>query len=151
MRVLLCFFCILLVGCTQPIETFENLSMSTIRVTVFDLNQESKEYTLDLYSTMQDLLKLIECDACDLSRLNPQSPLSHKDVIVLYPKVETCISLNQASVDQLDDLPGIGPALAQRIIDYRSVHGFFQQLEDIMLVKGIKTALFSKMHAILCL
>ena len=49
----------------------------------------------------------------------------------------TLININSADSSQLASLPGIGPALAQRILDYRKNNGFFQNAEDIMNVVGI--------------
>lgn len=50
------------------------------------------------------------------------------------------IDLNSASVAQLDGLPGIGPATAQAIIDYRSQHGRFRSVDDLLNVRGIGAA-----------
>jgi competence protein ComEA len=47
------------------------------------------------------------------------------------------INVNTATLDQLETLPGIGPALGQRIIDYREQHGPFQSVEDLLEVSGI--------------
>jgi len=47
------------------------------------------------------------------------------------------IDVNSAGLDQLGELPGIGPTLAQRIIDYRTTYGKFTALSDIAKVKGI--------------
>jgi len=44
-------------------------------------------------------------------------------------------------------LPGIGSVLANRIVDYRSLNGDFETIEDLMLVKGIKQAKFDKVKA----
>jgi competence protein ComEA len=56
------------------------------------------------------------------------------------------ISLNQASADDLDALPGIGPALSQRIVDYRSTIGSFQSIEELTEVSGIGPKLFAKIR-----
>jgi competence protein ComEA len=47
------------------------------------------------------------------------------------------VSLNNATVEQLDELDGIGPATAQKILDYRQEHGGFGSVDDLKQVSGI--------------
>ena len=47
------------------------------------------------------------------------------------------VNINTATVEVLQTLPGIGPTIAQRIVEYRQTHGPFQKVEDLLNVKGI--------------
>ena len=54
------------------------------------------------------------------------------------------LNINTATVQDLEKLPGIGPAKAQAIVDYRTQNGSFKSPEDIEKVKGIKAGVFSR-------
>lgn len=56
------------------------------------------------------------------------------------------ININTATMEDLDTLPGIGPAYAQRIIEYREVNGPFSSIEEIILVSGIGDSTFDKIR-----
>ena len=60
------------------------------------------------------------------------------------------VNINTASQSELDGLPGIGPALAQRIIDFREENGEFKSIEDIQNVKGIGEAKFEEIKENIC-
>lgn len=47
------------------------------------------------------------------------------------------LDLNSATVQQFDQLPGVGPVLAQRIVDYRTQHGAFRRVDELQEVTGI--------------
>ena len=47
------------------------------------------------------------------------------------------VNLNQAGVEELTQLKGIGPKTAQKIVDYRKEHGPFKSVDDLVNVKGI--------------
>lgn len=59
------------------------------------------------------------------------------------------VNLNTATVSQLEDLPGIGPALAARIVEHRQKNGAFKSIEDVMAVKGVGEKNFSKIQGFL--
>ena len=56
------------------------------------------------------------------------------------------INVNAASASELDELPGIGPALAAAIIEYREEHGPFESAEELMEVYGIGEATLEGMR-----
>lgn len=47
------------------------------------------------------------------------------------------VSLSSATADELDELPGVGPITAQKILDYRAEHGPFRSVDDLDAVPGI--------------
>jgi competence protein ComEA len=47
------------------------------------------------------------------------------------------LNLNTATIPQLDQLPGIGPALAKRIVEFREKKGGFRRIEELLAVPGI--------------
>jgi competence protein ComEA len=53
------------------------------------------------------------------------------------------MDLNTATVGQLDGLPGVGPVLAQRILDWRTAHGRFDSVDQLRSVTGIGSSKFS--------
>jgi competence protein ComEA len=57
----------------------------------------------------------------------------------------TPVNLNTATVADLEKLPGVGPATAARIIEYREKNGPFKKIEELMNVKGIGEKAFLKL------
>ena len=60
------------------------------------------------------------------------------------PAATEKINLNSATAEQLQSIPGIGPATAKNIVDYRTKIGKFNRLEEIINVKGIGEKKFQK-------
>jgi competence protein ComEA len=60
----------------------------------------------------------------------------------------TPVNLNTAKVADLEKLPGVGPAMAARIVEYREKNGGFKKVEELMNVKGIGEKAFLKLKAL---
>ena len=65
------------------------------------------------------------------------SPSDPSSGISDTPSAAQLVDINRADAAQLDTLPGIGPALSQRIIEYRQQNGRFETVEELVNVKGI--------------
>lgn len=57
------------------------------------------------------------------------------------------VNINTATQPELEGLPGVGPAKAKAIIEYRTKNGNFKSIEDIKNVKGIGDKMFDKLKA----
>ncbi len=64
---------------------------------------------------------------------------------------QTCINLNTASQDELQELDGVGPALSSRIVDYRQQVGSIATVEQLDAVSGIGPAMLEKIRTKACL
>ena len=56
------------------------------------------------------------------------------------------VSINDATREELERLPGVGPALAARIVEHRERHGRFRRAEHLMLVRGISERRFPELR-----
>ena len=59
------------------------------------------------------------------------------------------INLNSASADELEALPGVGRAIAERIVTHRAKHGPFRRVEHVMLVRGISERKFLEIQRLI--
>ena len=65
------------------------------------------------------------------------------------PATREPVNINTATAHELDALPRIGPAIAQRIIDYRQEHGPFRTVEELANVKGISAAMVDELRPLI--
>lgn len=70
------------------------------------------------------------------------------DPEAVVPPLEL-VNINTASAQELDELPGIGTVLAERMIAYREEHGPFQSTEELMEISGIGEAKYADIVALI--
>jgi competence protein ComEA len=103
-------------------------------------------------------------EQADLDRINLAAPVADGQHIYMphlgeenlpveppssQPAAGAKININTADSSALETLPGIGPSIAQRIIDYRQENGPFAKIDDIVNVSGIGTATFDKIRELI--
>lgn len=98
----------------------------------------------------------------DTSSLNLAAPLADGEKVYVPAEGEEAttssegvssgglVNLNNASVEQLDELPGVGEATARAIIEDREANGPFTTPEDLMRVSGIGEKKFAKLEGMIC-
>lgn len=131
----------------------------TVRVYVSGAVQHPDVYTLLQDSIVKDALEAAggPTGEADLERINLALPVIDGQQVHVprqgednppveppsrLPAIGSKVNINTADLASLESLPGIGPSLAQRIIDYRQAHGSFERIEDIMEVSGIGESIF---------
>jgi competence protein ComEA len=119
-------------------------------------------YRLERSSRVDDAVRAAggaRADA-DLDALNLAAPIRDGDKVVVPlqgaaqaqaaggPDASGKVNLNTAGVSDLQQLPGIGPSLAQRIIDHRTNQGPFRTVEDLRKVSGIGPKKFEQLASL---
>ena len=93
----------------------------------------------DLDESLQDNTKIDEnSDSKSSNSSDSSSSMSGK------------ININTANASELDKLPGVGEAIAKKIIEYREYNGNFSSIEEIKNVSGIGETKFEKMKDYIC-
>lgn len=111
-------------------------------------------YEVNTTSRVNDVIQLAGgfTDEADQNFVNLAQKVQDEMVIII-PKIgeehqilsgssnmtidDSRVNINQASKDELETLPGIGPAKAQAILDFREENGSFKEVEDLLQVNGI--------------
>lgn len=133
---------------------------SPVRVYVSGAVVNPDVYTLDADSISQDALNAAggATEDADLERVNLAQSLQEGQHLhfphvgepstsdTVDAGISGPVNINTATQEELEALPGIGPALAERIVAYRQENGPFEQIEDIQNVSGIGGATFENIR-----
>ena len=93
----------------------------------------------------QSLLSFVALLA--LAAVVPAAAAQQPKATPLVEKPATVVNLNTATVADLEQLPGVGPTTAARIVEYRVKRGPFKKIEELMNVQGIGEKSFLKLKA----
>lgn len=80
------------------------------------------------------------------SSVSAQEPM---ELSVSEQSTSGLVNINTATIEELDALPGIGPVIAQRIVDYRTQYGPFTAKEQIKNVSGIGDKKYSDIESLI--
>lgn len=117
------------------------------------VNQPDQLITLPPGSRVQDAIDAAGgvTGAADMERVNLADRLRDGDQVHVFavgqgtelatPSAGQAVYINSATLEELDTLPGVGPALAEAILAYREANGSFRSLDDLDAVEGIGPAL----------
>ena len=147
----------LLASAGKPAQIYVHISGAVVREGLYKLNKGDR---------LIDLLKLSGVAGnADLDSVNLAEVLSDsqrvfipkralaaaQDTRISSPsskkteKKSSIVNINRANEQEMDSLPGIGPAMAKRIVDYRKEKGMFSSIDELKEVPGISEKKFEKL------
>lgn len=103
------------------------------QMTAVESNAPTQSVISDISSTLQNPA--------------PTAPVASSDTAATATPATGTVNINTAGVSELDTLPGIGPAYANAIINYRTANGPFVRIDDIVKIKGIGPKTFEKLKS----
>jgi competence protein ComEA len=150
----------------SPIRLLPPPTPMPLRVHVAGAVQQPGVYSLAPGSIVEDAIRAAGGAAAgaDIHRVNLAAPLLDGEKVSVpllvtpasqaasgSPQEAGLLNLNEAAAGDLEALPGIGPGLAQAIVEYRESHGPFQRVEDLLLVPGIGASRLAQIRELVSL
>lgn len=140
---------------SQPITIIPAPTPEPIKVYLSGDVQNPGIYSLPTNSRLEDLFELADVNHFPMDQYNLSSKLfdgqhiniGEEQITRNQPVLEIGmdkININEAGIEQLIELPGIGEVKAKDIIQYRETYGYFDRIEDILNVSGIGEATFNQ-------
>jgi len=134
-------------------EIFVDVAGAVNKPGVYTLTGKSR--VIDAIKAAGDSAPGADLSTINLARILNDGEQIYVDSTVVYPSgvrvsksIHTGpININRATAKQLDGLDGIGPVIAQRIVDYRKKNGSFISIDDLQKVSGIGAAKFAQIKA----
>jgi len=120
---------------------------SVVRPGVYPVDSATRLF--EVISAAGGFTKDADQGSVNLARLvtdGEQIIVSNSLGVVAKSSASKLLSLNSATVYDLEALPGVGPTLAGRIIDWKSANGNFSSVEDLLKVSGIGDNLFARIR-----
>ena len=141
--------CALLIGCVLTsigVEFFSKADESIrMHKNIFKEHHivQNEERTSNLQERVSEKKTVTNLQEDFTKQKSAETKTNNEKQKIVFP-----ININTASEKELDALPGIGPAIARRIVEHRSTQPF-TKVEDIMLVKGIGKKKFAKLKELI--
>ncbi len=129
-------------GAVQAPEVYLLPPGSLVRDAVRAAGGPAPDADLDRINLARELLDQQQIYVPRQGEENPVPAIS-EGVATRTPSTRPLVNINTATVEELQQLPRVGPSLAQRIVAYREMYGPFKAPEDLMQVSGIGESIFA--------